>query len=808
VTFGLTLLLAASIIAAVMALLRPPPAPPVASLPFPAERPLANHLLLVVVDGLRHDIATDPDRMPSFAAAMRRRRSAEIWAGRITMTSSAVLAYGTGQQGALEEVVRDMFPRQPSYESWLSTAARRGLSLASVGDPAWVEMYRPALAFSHVDPVHLAVEVDFNDETFAATRDARARRPNFLVSHFVTPDHQGHAWGIFSERYRRHIRDYDARLAALLAEFGPEWTVIVTSDHGAVDTGTHGTDIDVERRVPLYAYGPGIAPKSEPATSPSRPIDQVDLAGTMAVLLGVPPPVHGRGKVLVDWLDLSAEARAAIAAADARRASRYEEALARTASSLGGRWLSLGVLLLALVAVRLVAPGVRTRVIVLTLIVVGGSVAAVYGIERLPGGWPTVVRVALAVVFNAGLVAALVAPSRSLAWLHARGDFAPILVPGLVLVTYPPATRLEIYPLLFIGVLVLAATRDRVEQIRLPAFARPALRRPAVANGRGGRPDPTLVRVLVLAALLLAFGLYDGYYEWTFRHPSATRALAALTILLWIGARVRHVARHRNDGGSTLVASLAMVAIAAAVVGRPFVSPFIGRSLVCACGLLALHAALSRRPRPALDFALASYLWIGRDMEVPGLLLVLAIADLIGELVRRRENDAGRPAAILVQITLAFVLLFAQRLVLQGSIDFARLDWRAGGFSDPQTPVWVITATLIWKHTIGACLALGAFLVRVGGAARDRLLQGLVLATTARAIALFAMLAASVTSFWTGLRVLSDLPHALIALVVTGAMWACCYASSPASHAFWSVQKTARQTINAGGQKDETATAV
>ena len=53
---------------------------------------LAQHVLLVVVDGLRWDVARNSNIMPRFAESMQRYTSAEIWANPISMTSRAVLA--------------------------------------------------------------------------------------------------------------------------------------------------------------------------------------------------------------------------------------------------------------------------------------------------------------------------------------------------------------------------------------------------------------------------------------------------------------------------------------------------------------------------------------------------------------------------------------------------------------------------------------------------------------------------------------------------------------------------------------------
>lgn len=136
--------------------LRPPRLPP---MPLrDARAPLTEHVLFVVVDGLRYDVATDARRMPRFAEAMQRHRSAEILAGRISMTSAAVQNYGTGQRGRFAQIVRNLNPDPPPYDSWLQNAAERGRVLALAGDPAWVEMYGPSFRHKLVDPEGVAMD--------------------------------------------------------------------------------------------------------------------------------------------------------------------------------------------------------------------------------------------------------------------------------------------------------------------------------------------------------------------------------------------------------------------------------------------------------------------------------------------------------------------------------------------------------------------------------------------------------------------------------------------------------------------------
>ncbi|MCS6902317.1 MAG: alkaline phosphatase family protein, partial [Myxococcales bacterium] len=484
VTFLLCLLLTLVAIHTVFQVVLPPARPPVMPDREASSPRLASHLLLVVVDGLRLDVARDRERMPFFSEAMMQHRSAELWAGRVSMTTSAILSLGTGQRGSFEQMVRNLNPAPPPYDSWLKQGKKAGRRLLLVGDPAWYEMYGDSFEDRRLDPEGVAIDVDFNHQTFRDTRVMRDRMPDVLVAHFVTPDHQGHAYGIQSERYRRHIRDFDRQLHELLREFSPSWTVVVLGDHGAADSGTHGSDVAIQRSTVIYAYGPGISP---PGPSPVPRVDQADLAGTLAVLLGVPMPAHSRGHVLVDWLELSQEMRVRVACDDARRAWHYGRALgfalpqpmeAQLAAGCAGDVgasravvqaidrelehrqgfaspLKLPLLLLcAVLAVGVVVLGLGSGALAAGpwgLSVGALSVLLSWGVEQLAEPWPLWVRVACFAVGNTLALVLLLRPSRVNSWLeHWRGP-GVALIPGLLVMTYTSNVQPEAWVALVVG---------------------------------------------------------------------------------------------------------------------------------------------------------------------------------------------------------------------------------------------------------------------------------------------------------------------------------------------------------------------
>jgi len=784
-------------VAAVLRVVEPAPAPSNVAPEPAATGPLTRHLLLVVVDGLRYDVATDPEQMPHFAAAMRRHSSGEIWAGRVSMTTSAVMTYATGQPGRLEQVIRNANPGPPPFNTWLENAKAQGLQLAAVGDPAWMQMFGAHFDDVRPDPKGVAIDVDFNAQTFADVRALLAARPSFLVAHFVTPDHQGHAYGIRSERYRQHIRGYDADLAALLSELGPEWTVIVTSDHGAADSGTHGTDTPVQRRSPIYAYGPGIAP----GVRPREPLDQADLAGTMAALLGAPAAAHGRGHLLVDWLDLTPAERAELACQDAARVERYAQAVLGPASAgsstnacaadaspssrvaaarasvrrwdaaLEGAigltsstsWIGLALLVLLAVAGAALALGRRFRDGLLPAAAAAGiGLALVFWIERLPGHSPNIVRGLLFVAANLGVLYLLLWPGRAGAWLERRPALAPSLVPGALVASYTSTTQPESYVAVAVLSLVFAL-RGPLLPGREPLWRTAAL-----------RASPAQLALLgLLVAVLFRPGTrqQDVYPSFFFEQPALLLALDSAALAGWVVLSGRGLERSRRFVG--------MLAAAFTIIGslwlRRVASPELGRAALLLLPTLALVAVLRQRPVLGLYLGVAGYMWVSRDREILPLIATVGIAQIVGRLSAPRQREGGSGAVglghTLGVCAFVFGLLFVQRIGIQGHLDLGSMDWGAGGFGDPHVPAWLVGSALTWKYVLAELLVLGALMAPTPPPLRERLLPALLVMYLARGALLLTMLFVCGNSFWTALRVTSDLPFGPTGAVAVGLCW-------------------------------------
>src|SRR3954470_21026612 len=129
--------------------------------------------------------------------------------------------------------------------------------------------------------------------------------PDAMFVYFGAADEAGHATGPLSPAYDNALLSQDAHLGRLLDAIAARrshpgradehWTVLVTTDHGHLDTGGHGGDTRAEREVFVILAEPGM-PGGTVLDTPRL----IDLAPTVLDRLGVPiDPAWGlQGRVL------------------------------------------------------------------------------------------------------------------------------------------------------------------------------------------------------------------------------------------------------------------------------------------------------------------------------------------------------------------------------------------------------------------------------------------------------------------------------------------------------------------------------
>src|SRR5262249_22909208 len=239
-------------------------------------------------------------------------------------------------------------------DSVIGDARTAGMTVAAVG-PDTEPWYAPALG-----PMFRFARfgADYEAELVRAL-DAEADL-TIVVEDAV--DRAGHAGVGGGEAARAAARPADRALGALGARLDyTKDVIVVPADHGHRDDGGHGGDEPEVMTVPLVAAGAGIRPGRFASAH------LVDVAPTLAALLGLPAPAACRGQPLVDMLAISPGAASTLLERTAQHRMIVERILARALGHAEGRDAVLRGLRLAALFV--------------------GGILLVLGIRRAGAGW-------------------------------------------------------------------------------------------------------------------------------------------------------------------------------------------------------------------------------------------------------------------------------------------------------------------------------------------------------------------------------------------------------------------------------------
>ena len=118
--------------------------------------------------------------------------------------------------------------------------------------------------------------------------------PDFIFLYMVETDEKGgHDNGWMSEAYLKCIHDAFNNVKQVIEQAGNQYTVIVTADHGGHDR-THGTDRKEDMTIPVLLLNAGL-----PTGETVKEYNIMDIAPTVATLMGMEKPMEWKGKSLV-----------------------------------------------------------------------------------------------------------------------------------------------------------------------------------------------------------------------------------------------------------------------------------------------------------------------------------------------------------------------------------------------------------------------------------------------------------------------------------------------------------------------------
>ena len=143
------------------------------------------------------------------------------------------------------------------------------------------------------------VRYDTADDTDAQLTELCARRihtshPNFVFLYLVQTDAAGHNEGWMTQPYLARIHAALSCVKRIVEEFGSEYNIIVTADHGG-HGDDHGTELPEDMTIPQFYIGPRFTP-GRVLTG----VSILDTAPTVADLMGLKAAPEWEGRSLAE----------------------------------------------------------------------------------------------------------------------------------------------------------------------------------------------------------------------------------------------------------------------------------------------------------------------------------------------------------------------------------------------------------------------------------------------------------------------------------------------------------------------------
>jgi len=292
-----------------------------------------------------------------------------------------------------------------------------------------------------------------------------------------TVDIAGHAHGADSEEYLEATQVADHALARVLSKVDlSQDAIIVVADHGHTDRGGHGGTEPEVLSVPFILAGAGIANHT------IYDARLIDVAPTVAALLGFPAPGHGLGRTLVDLVMLDPDARqrridadrlrllattSTVAISEARaEAELLEDRALRILFVIGGAALAI-VLAVLLIRRRVLRLDIRVLAVAIpAFFLVYYTLIGTLGQRFSPSLLPARLAAANGIAWT-GLMLSMI--PAGLLWAYFPGPF--VGVPGPKTLVMIPAVQLTVaataidVALVLVIELIVFAARSRFRNV-------------------------------------------------------------------------------------------------------------------------------------------------------------------------------------------------------------------------------------------------------------------------------------------------------------------------------------------------------
>ncbi|KAH9895692.1 hypothetical protein C8Q73DRAFT_728821 [Cubamyces lactineus] len=339
--------------------------------------PTHKRAVVLVIDALRFDFLSPhpPEplspyhhnvlRLPQELTAAHPTHSFlfEMFSDPPTTTLQRLKGITTGSLPTFIDMGSNFGGSSISEDSFIGQLQAAGKKIAFMGDDTWTtvfpESFEPNMTFPYdsfnVEDLH-TVDEGVIEHLFPLLQDKSAPW-DVLIGHFLGVDHVGHRLGPDHPTMKTKQEQMDRVLRQVVGLLDDDTLLVLLGDHGMDRKGDHGGDSDHETSAALWIYSKGhqlLHPKAAipphlltTRTFPGAPVEnrhiqQIDLAPTLSLLLGLPVPFNNLGTVIPElfWHDKSGRDYARALTLNVQQIKRYLDTYRNSASGgeLDGAW--------------------------------------------------------------------------------------------------------------------------------------------------------------------------------------------------------------------------------------------------------------------------------------------------------------------------------------------------------------------------------------------------------------------------------------------------------------------------------------
>ena len=267
---------------------------------------VSDGLLLIILDGVGRDIMLDSEYMPFLNSQQDSSGLMNLETGPLTLSANCVKEMMTGVPNApIDGLNNFQLPHPGGVDPWLLAAQDERYSVGMIGSYVMGNMFGEYSNIEFIDTFRGHSDYyEGDNDSFNILNDwLDSKKHNVISTHFSGSDKVGHTWGKTGIDFKEKVIDLDSKLESIFSKLPPQWTVIVTADHGLTDAGTHGSAEEVTRKVSAFVKGPNIKSDSQSEGH------QRDISALTAFTLDLSFPKQLHGRVPLDILNLNTEQR-------------------------------------------------------------------------------------------------------------------------------------------------------------------------------------------------------------------------------------------------------------------------------------------------------------------------------------------------------------------------------------------------------------------------------------------------------------------------------------------------------------------